>query len=185
MIIIGLGNPGEKFEKTRHNVGFMTVDFFAKEENFPDFELSKKDNALFSKKGSVVLAKPQTFMNKSGVAVKSLSKQSKKGIIVVIHDDLDLLLGKIKIVQNRGSAGHKGIESVIKAVGNKNLVRIRVGIQPKKGKPKQAEAFVVKNFEKEEEQILKKVIEKISEALSVIEQDGPERAMNQYNRPVA
>src|SRR5204862_397488 len=100
-IIVGLGNPGEKFKSTRHNAGFMAVDFFAKEKNFPDFEFSKKYNALISQKGDTLLAKPQTFMNESGKTVKAIMKNAANPILIVIHDDIDLPLGTLKIVKER------------------------------------------------------------------------------------
>lgn len=182
IIIVGLGNPGEQFEKTRHNVGFMVVDFFAKKNNFPDFELEKKYDALTSKKGKVLLAKPQTFMNKSGLAVKQIQHLTPKTQnLIVIHDDIDLPLGKIKIVKNRGSAGHKGVESIIRAVGNKNLARIRVGTAPLKGKAKSPESFVIKNFTEEDQKIITKTIKKIADALDVYIAEGLEKAMNEYN----
>lgn len=181
LIIIGLGNPGEKFEKTRHNVGFMAVDYFAAEHDLSDFELNKKYNSLVSEKKDVLLVKPQTFMNESGKAVKSVVKNSKKGMVVVIHDDMDLPLGKVKIVKNRGSAGHKGVESIIKAIGNKDLIRIRVGIQPLRGKPPKPESFVIKNFTDDEEKMVKKVVKKISEALGYLIENGLDKTMNVYN----
>ncbi len=182
IIIVGLGNPGEKFEKTRHNVGFKAIDFFAKKNEFPDFEISKKHDALISEKKKIFLAKPQTFMNKSGTSVKKVMAQNKKADLLVIHDDIDLPLGKIKVVKNRGSAGHKGVESIIKAVGNKNLARIRVGIAPQKGKSKAPEDFVVKNFSEEEQKIINKTIKKISDALDLFIEEGLEKTMNEYNR---
>lgn len=182
IIIVGLGNPGRKFEKTRHNIGFMAVNFFAKKNELPDFELSKKHGSEISQKGKVMLAKPQTFMNNSGIAVKKLMAQNKKADLVVIHDDIDLPIGKIKIVKNRGSAGHKGVESIIKTVGNKNLARIRVGIAPLKGKARAPESFVLKNFTEEEQKIVAKTIKKIAGALDVYITEGLERAMNEYNK---
>lgn len=181
VIIIGLGNPGEKFKKTRHNVGFMAVDYFAREHDFPDFEFNKKHNASIAENKNVTLVKPQTFMNESGKAVKSVVKNSKKDLVVIIHDDMDLPLGKIKIVKNRGSAGHKGVESIIKAIGNKDLIRFRVGIQPLKGRPPKPESFVIKNFTDEEEKVVKKVVKKISEALSYLMENGLDKTMNVYN----
>src|SRR3989344_8622863 len=136
-IIIGLGNPGKKFEKTRHNVGFLILDKFMEKNNFPDFVFSKKYNSLTSEKiilenKKVILIKPQTFMNNSGKAVKSLISDTKDqaSILIIVHDDIDLPVGKIKIVEERGSAGHKGVESIIKNVGNNDLIRIRIGIAP-------------------------------------------------------
>ena len=91
IIIVGLGNPGEKFNNTRHNAGFMAVDFFAKKNDFPEFEFSKKDNALISKKETILLVKPQTFMNESGVSVKKIVSSFKfqASSFIVVHDDID------------------------------------------------------------------------------------------------
>jgi len=184
VFIVGLGNPGEKLENTRHNAGFMTVDFFAKKNDFPEFELEKKYESLISKKGNILIAKPQTFMNKSGLAVGKITRsyKLKAESLVVIHDDIDLPLGKIKIAKNRGSAGHKGVESIIKVIGNKNLVRIRVGIAPLRGKAKAPETFVVKDFAEEEQKIINKTIKKISEALDCFIENGLEKTMNEYNK---
>ena len=181
ILIIGLGNPGDKFKNTRHNIGFMTLDFFAKKNDFPDFELSKKYGSLVSEKNNIILAKPQTFMNESGKAVKKL--KSKNTDLVVIHDDIDLSLGKIKIVENRGSAGHKGVESIIKNIGNKGLVRFRVGVQPPRGKPSNPENFVVKNLTSEEQDTINKTIKKTSDALVFLIENGLEKTMSKYNAP--
>lgn len=181
--IIGLGNPGKKFEKTRHNAGFVAVDLFAKLHDFDDFKLEKKFDATVSKKGKVLLAKPQTFMNDSGKTVKKLVAIYRLPVtgLIIVHDDIDLPVGKIKISVNRGSAGHKGVESVIKAVGNKGLARLRIGIQPAKGKPKEAEKIVVKDFSPEEEKLMKKTIKTVAEALECFIEEGLEKAMNQFN----
>lgn len=181
--IIGLGNPGEQFEKTRHNAGFMAVDLFAKKNGFDEFEIEKKFEALVSKKGKVLVVKPQTFMNNSGKAVKKIAAgyKLKAKDFVIIHDDIDLPVGKLKISVNRGSAGHKGVESVIKAIGNKGLVRFRVGIQPAKGKPKEAEKIVIKDFSPDEEKAIKKTIKKVVEALECFMKDGLDKTMNQFN----
>lgn len=179
-IIIGLGNPGEKFEHTPHNAGFMAVDFFAKTHDFPEFELSKKHESLISEKNGVLLAKPQTFMNNSGKAAKKLVGKNKAHAII-LHDDIDLPLGKLKIVKERGSAGHKGVESIIKAIGNKGLIRFRIGIQPKKGKPKASESYVVKKFKPEEKQTMEKALKHISEAIDTFAKEGLEKAMQTFN----
>ena len=119
ILIVGLGNPGQKFNKTRHNIGFLVIDEFLKKNAFPDWKKSKKINCLYAKKEiagkEIELIKPLVFMNNSGQVVKSVSGKHnlKPGNILVIHDDVDLLLGKIRIVQNRGAAGHKGVESII------------------------------------------------------------------------
>ena len=186
IIIIGLGNPGEKFKNTRHNVGFMAVDAFAEKNNFPEFKINKKSNALVSENilgdETVILAKPQTFMNDSGKAVKSLIQNSKSKIqnsLVIIHDDIDIPVGKIKIVEERGSAGHKGVESIIKSVGNKGLVRFRIGIAGKADV--EAMKIVLKKFSAEEQKTISETIQKITDALDLFMEEGLEATMNKYN----
>ena len=148
MIIVGMGNPGEKFKNTRHNAGFTAIDFFAQKNNFPDFELSKKYASLISEKNNVILAKPQTFMNESGLAVKKIVSNVKGQMsdVVIVHDDIDLPIGKLKIAQDSGSGGHKGVNSIIEILGTKDFIRFKIGICPEKGKPKSVETFVIKKF---------------------------------------
>jgi PTH1 family peptidyl-tRNA hydrolase len=155
MIIIGLGNPGEKYNKTRHNIGFEIIDQLKEENQFPDFKLSKKFNALISEKNDIILVKPQTFMNLSGKAVRAITTFYKTKEFIIIHDDIDLVIGKIKISKNRGAGGHKGIESIIREIG-KDFTRVRIGIQPEKGKPINVEKFVLQKFEKKELEEIKK-----------------------------
>jgi len=162
IIIVGLGNPGKRYKNTRHNVGFQAVDEFARENNFPEFKLSKKSNSLISEKENIVLVKPQTFMNESGKAIKVLLKNTTRTVLVVIHDDIDLPLGKIRISKNRGSAGHKGVESIIKEIGTKDFTRFRVGVSSKTGKPKNVEKYVLQKFNKEEEKIMGQVVQEIT-----------------------
>ena len=148
-LIVGLGNPGEKYEKTWHNAGFLAIDVFLGKNSFPEFKLSKKFKAELSEgfldKDKIILAKPQTFMNNSGQSVKLLIRnwKIKPDNLLVIHDDIDLPLGKIRVAKGRGSAGHKGVESIIKELKTKDFIRFRVGICPKTGKPKNVEKFVL------------------------------------------
>jgi len=167
ILIVGLGNPGKKYQKTRHNIGFRVID---------------KLKPLNLK--GVILAKPQTFMNLSGKAVKKLMSNVKCQMsnLWVIHDDIDLPLGKIRISKGRSSAGHKGVESIIRELKTKNFVRFRVGIQPKTGKPRNPEKFVLQKFNKEEEKIIKEVIEKAVEAIEFSLKEGLEKAQNKYNK---
>lgn len=188
-IIVGLGNPGQKFEKTRHNIGFLVIDNFAGKNNFPEFNFSKKFNALISENDldgeRVTLVKPQTFMNSSGVAVKKIVSNIKttRPVLVVIHDDIDLPVGIIRIVKNRGPAGHKGVNSIIKEVGTKNFIRLRIGIRPAQSyRPNyRTEEFVLKKFGKEEEKIVKEVIEKSVKTIETFLKEGLEKAMNKFN----
>jgi peptidyl-tRNA hydrolase, PTH1 family len=180
MIIVGLGNPGEKYKNTRHNVGFMAIDAFAKINNFPEFKLQKKSGALVSEKENIILVKPQTFMNESGKAVKEIIKNKTVGNLVVIHDDIDLPIGKIKIIKEKGSAGHKGVESIIKSIGNDGLIRIRIGIAGQKDV--KAMKVVLKNFSVEEQKIMDETIQKASDALDLFTKEGLEKTMNEYNK---
>jgi len=161
ILIVGLGNPGEEFEKTRHNLGFRVLDLLQKKWSLPPFVLNKTVFSLISKgkfsEKEIILAKPQTFMNLSGKAVKSLKKKFKIKTknIIIIHDEMDLPLGKTKFSFKKGAAGHKGVSSIIQSLKTKNFFRYRIGI----GKEKR-ENFVLEKFSKEEEKILKETIKK-------------------------
>jgi PTH1 family peptidyl-tRNA hydrolase len=203
ILIVGLGNPGEKFEKTRHNLGFRVIDEFLVKNNFPDFRLSKKFNSKVSEDlaegEKVILVKPQIFMNNSGKAVKSITKAYKLKTInlIVVHDDIDLPLGKIRIIKNRGAAGHKGVQSIIDELGTKNFIRLRVGIQSEEKPSTRAKlgtglvphrnkvsgaGFVLQKFNKEEEKILKGAIEKAVEAIEFFLKEGLEKTMSEFNK---
>jgi len=162
-LIVGLGNPGIKYKKTRHNLGFLVIDFLADND---EWKKSKKANYLYLKKQinskKVELIKPLTFMNNSGKTVSYIQKKHYIDIedIIVIHDDIDLKLGEIKIQKNRGSAGHKGVESIIEHLGTNNFTRMRVGIKSDKQETMETEKFVLQNFTSKEEEIIQGVIKK-------------------------
>lgn len=174
-IIVGLGNPGEKYQKTRHNVGFMFLDFLAGEG--ADWKMEKKFNALILEQGNRILIKPQVFMNNSGMAVrafmdyykllpKKLGLFTKKdvdlsGILTIIHDDLDIDFSKLKQSINAGSAGHNGIESIIRHLKTKNFKRIRLGIRNEFKDNISGEKFVLQNFSKDELDNLENIFQKI------------------------
>lgn len=163
ILIVGLGNPGKKYKKTRHNVGFLALDFIAETDKWQE---SKNANCLYIHSQisgkNVELAKPLTFMNNSGKCVKYIVRKHNINPrdIMVTHDDIDLPLGTIRISKNISSAGHKGVQSIIDELKTKNFTRIRIGILPKTGKPQDVEKFVLQKFTKEEEKNIKKVIEK-------------------------
>lgn len=173
ILIVGLGNPGRKFQKTRHNIGFQIVDHFSRKNNFPKFRLKKEFQALISEgkfnNQKIILAKPQTFINLSGKSLKSLTKtyNLKPKNLIIIHDDIDLPLGKVRISIGRGSAGHKGVQSIIEDLKTKNFLRLRIGISPE-NKPKNVKKFVLEKFNKEEERKLKKIFEKSCLAIEEI-----------------
>lgn len=188
ILIVGLGNPGIKYERTRHNIGFRVLDKFQKENDFPDFKFSKKSNSLISKKNTgkekIILSKSETFMNSSGQTVKKLTTYYSIPTInlITVHDDIDLLLGKMRISKNKGSAGHKGVESIIKELGSKNFARLRIGIGNQKLEVKNRWKFVLKNFTKKEEKIVEKIIKENCSALKMILSKGLEKAMNEFNK---
>ena len=188
-IVVGLGNPGEEYVETRHNMGRMVLDSFVKKNNWSEWEMNKKLNSLVSDgkigKNKVLLLKPETFMNKSGEAIKSLIKTKKTAeTLVVIHDDLDLPLGRIKISFNKSSGGHKGVESIIRAIKTEEFIRLRLGISKEtasgKIKKPQGEEKVIDailgEFKKTESDDLKKVIKKSVLALELIIKEGREKA---------
>ncbi len=192
--IVGLGNPGEEFEGTRHNTGRIIVEAFKKACDFPEWDVNKKLHALVSKgalgKHDVVLIEPQLYMNKSGQSLAPLITNEKKAkTMVVIQDDLDLPIGAFKISFNRGAGGHRGIESIMKAIKTEAFTRIRVGICPvtpsgKLKKPKSGEEvgdFILAQFKKPEQEVLKKVSKKIVQALEMIVTEGHEKAMGEFN----
>jgi len=190
ILIIGLGNPGKKFEKTRHNMGFRIVDEIATNFQFSIFNFQSIFNAKISQgkfRGQkIIIAKPQTFMNESGKAVKKLISniQNLTSKLWVVHDDIDLPLGKIRIVKNRGSAGHKGVESIIRAINSKNFVRFRIGIKTKNKEKRtinNVEQFVLQKFNKDEEKIIKEVTQKTVEEIEFSLKEGLEKAMAKFN----
>ena len=190
-IIVGLGNPGKKFEKTRHNLGFLVIENLKlKIKNFSDWKYEKKFKAEISRwrigNKKIILAKPKTFMNESGKSVKLLTRSYtlEPKNLIVIHDDIDLPLGKIKISIGRGSAGHKGVQSIIDELGTKNFVRFRIGIRPKNNKQRtinNVKEFVLLKFNKREKKILKEVVKRTCQAIEVAIKEGGEKAMSRFN----
>ena len=192
--IVGLGNPGEEYARTRHNTGRIVLEYFRKANAFSDWELNKKLRALVAEGkvdgGPTSIVLPETFMNKSGASVALVVKDKKQAEwLVVVHDDLDLPLGSFKIVFNRGSGGHRGVESIRRAIKTEGFIRIKVGISPatpsgKTKKPKGEKAvnnFILGTFKPKELEVLKKVSKKVSGALTAIVAEGKERAMNEFN----
>ncbi len=193
-LIVGLGNPGEKYQKSRHNVGFMVIEELARQFSSFQFRFSidKKIKAeiLKIKHGDdeILLAKPQTMMNASGFAVAKLASnfQIPASGIWVIHDDLDLSLGKIKIRVGGGTAGHHGLDSIITQLASADFIRFRLGIgRPvridKNIKHREVEDYVLKNFSVKENQEAEKMIKKTAEAIRLALEEGLERAMNKFN----
>lgn len=190
-VMIGLGNPGGEYEKTRHNAGRMAAELFAKEEGLVDFKLNKAAQALIvtgSVDGEkVTVALPEVYMNLSGKTALGLvkSKPAAKKLLV-IRDDLDLPLGVIKMTgYGRGAGGHKGAESIMRALKTKDFAQMKIGIagQTPKGKLKKVSGeekvikHVIGKFKPAEEALLKKTLKKAAEAARYFVTDGIEKAM--------
>lgn len=173
-IIVGLGNPGKRYEKTRHNIGFMVLDELQKKWGTPDWSLSSKFNAEVTsyapQKEKTYLVKPMTFMNESGQSVHLMADYYKINPtdIIVVHDDKDIPLGEIKVQKDRGHAGHNGIRSIIDHIGTKDFYRIRIGVaNPKKQEKMDTSDFVLGKFGLLERGDVSKAIDK---SVALIEQ---------------
>ncbi|WP_367178545.1 aminoacyl-tRNA hydrolase [uncultured Anoxybacillus sp.] len=159
-LVVGLGNPGLKFRFTRHNIGALMVEKWAKNSGLNRFVSKNKLAAMASENKKVVLVRPQVFMNESGRTVKKSLKYFKirPTDLLVVHDDSDLIIGQSKMQLNRGSAGHKGIESIVENLGAKNFWRLRIGVRPANEKIRQKSlSFILKNFSRRERRILEKI----------------------------
>jgi peptidyl-tRNA hydrolase, PTH1 family len=183
-IIVGLGNPGKKYERTRHNAGFLVVDALARSLRF---DLSQEKYHALIAKGLIggedaVLAKPQTFMNESGRSVGSIMRytSSAVGDLIVVHDDLDLPLGTVRVKSGGGHGGHNGLRSIIDHVGSSDFLRVRVGV----GRPfpgRDAADYVLSPFSPDERAVAEESFERAVAAIGAILADGPTKAMNAFN----
>ena len=194
ILIAGLGNPDGQYENTRHNTGRLILQWIAKKEKFSEWKEDGKLKAFVSsgkiEKQKLQFILPNNFMNNSGQSIAPLIK-SKKDLaqFVVIYDDLDIPIGKMKISFNRSSGGHNGVESIIKNVKSQEFVRIRVGISPhtpsvKIKKPSGEKAvmdFLLKDFKDAEIAELKKLSKKITLALETFAESGKDKMMSVYN----
>src|SRR3989338_6676642 len=192
-LIVGLGNPGEEYKNTRHNTGFIMLDFIL--GNKIEWRDSSGTKLLYYRDSvggkSTEYIKPTTFMNNSGVAVAFVKDKHKLNFkdIVVIYDDIDLPIGKMKISFNRSSGGHNGLGSIIRALKSEEFLRIRIGIAPetpsgKIRKPKGEKdvlKFLLGEYKKNELDELKKLSKKVALALETIFAEGKDKAMSLYN----
>lgn len=185
-LIVGLGNPGEKYSQVRHNLGFRVVDELVDrlQDSWKKNEKLKSEIcSLKTETCNLILAKPQTYMNNSGMAVKLLMDYFKIAAedIIIIHDELDLPLGKIKVRRGGAAAGHHGVESVIKELGTDQFIRVRLGIEPSEGFIRQPEKFVLESFIPKEKPQVKHMIKQAVKALDLLLEKGLESAQNQFN----
>lgn len=166
-LLIGLGNPGEKYTNTRHNVGFFVLDQMREELSLPEFKQEEKFKSKISKNTNYLLAKPQTFMNNSGEAVRLLANyykiEPKK--IIIIHDDKDIPLGEFRLQADRSSAGHNGVQSIIDHLKTQDFTRLRIGIKTETSEKIPTEKFVLQCFLSEEKTLLQTAITDAKEEL--------------------
>ena len=178
-LIVGLGNPGVEYQFTPHNLGFLTIDRIASERGVE--VRNRQCRALTGRtrigEAEVLLAKPETFMNLSGLSVLDLMARYElrpESDLIVIYDELDLPMGTIRIRQRGSSAGHNGMKSIIGALGTEEFLRVRLGIAPEKK--------ILKPFSKRQLKAVDGVLDCAAEAVQVILTEGPEVAMNRFNR---
>jgi len=185
-LIVGLGNPGIEYQFTPHNLGFLTIDCLA---NDVGAEVRNRNCRALTARAvieeqQVLLAKPETYMNLSGMAVRELVGRYEVDPakdLIVIYDELDLPLGRIRIRQRGSSAGHNGMESIIGALGTQEFLRVRLGVGPDK-KVSDGAKYLLSPFRKAQLKVVDETIDTASEAVRVILKEGPGAAMNRFNR---
>ena len=194
-VVVGLGNPGTEYENTRHNAGRLALNHFAKKNGLKEWKEDKKNELTVTKgtlgKNIFVILLPDTYMNNSGRAVAKYVKSAKMAEkLLVVYDDLDLPIGKIKLSFDRGSGGHRGLDSIMRAVKTKKFARIRIGVSPetvggalkKPNGEKEVNDFILGKFKPNESEELKKVFKRTDEAIEAVIERGALVAMNEFNR---
>ncbi len=182
-VIAGLGNPGRRYSRTRHNIGFMVVEEIAHRHKI-DFKDKKEGYSIG--KGSIeehdtLLIEPLLYMNISGPVIKNILRKFniRPENLIVIHDDLDMETGKLKIRRTGSSGGHKGVESIIQSIGSKDFIRLKIGIGREDGVS--AEDYVLSKFRRHEIAIIKDTMQKAADAICSIVLDSVDKAMNKFN----
>ena len=181
-LIVGLGNPGSEYEWSRHNLGFMLIDKLASDAQV---EVRRREcNGLIARaeieSNGVLLAKPQTYMNLSGLTVSCLLAKHSSEKLVVISDDLALPIGSIRIRERGSAGGHNGLKSIIASIGTDEFVRLRIGIQPEHP-INDSKKFVLDSFARSERELVKEVIDKSATAIRTILKHGVLKAMSEFN----
>jgi PTH1 family peptidyl-tRNA hydrolase len=185
-LIVGLGNPGIEYQFTPHNLGFLTIDRIA---NGLGIEIRNRQCRALTARVTIagepaILAKPETYMNLSGLSVLELVAEHRVDVtrdLIVIYDELDFPLGTIRIKQRGSSAGHNGMESILGALGTDEFLRIRLGIAPDR-KLTDGVKYVLTPFRKAQEKVVDEILDTAMQAVEMILKDGPAAAMNRFNR---
>ena len=185
LLIVGLGNPGETYRDTRHNVGFMVLDELAKRLK-ATFREEKRWSGLLAKFDGGHLLKPLTFMNESGRSVQAVGHFFKASAsrTLIVYDDVDLPLGRLRFRGNGSAAGHNGLRSLISHLGTQDFPRLKVGIAPQEGRPtgERMVGHVLGKFRPDEQPTLQDIIQRAADAVSMTLQRGLEQAMNVFNQ---
>jgi peptidyl-tRNA hydrolase, PTH1 family len=182
-LIAGLGNPGTRYQNTRHNIGFLVIDELLRKQKIV---FKEKDNYRIAEGSQydekIILLEPLTFMNNSGLAVRKVMQKSHltPENLIVVHDDLDLATGNLKIRKKGSSGGHKGVESIIQNIGSPEFIRVKIGIGRDPVIP--TEKYVLSKFSKDEMQLVREAIERAVQSIDSIIRVGPETTMNRFNR---
>ncbi len=183
-LVAGLGNPGKRYESTRHNAGFLVIDELARRKGV---ELEEDEDSLSARykidRTDIILLKPLTYMNLSGTAVKRVLKRFDipSENLIVVHDDIDMDTGKIRIKRSGSSGGHKGVESIISSTGSREFIRVKIGIGRDKEIP--VEDYVLSKFKKEELPLIRDAVSRAADSVITIITEGIDKAMNKFNRP--
>lgn len=181
-LIAGLGNPGRKYSRTRHNLGFMVLEEVAQRFGIVFLERGQYRLGRGSMEGkNILLLEPLLYMNLSGPVVEKVRRKFAvdNENLLVIHDDLDMEAGKLRIRKNGSSGGHKGVESIIQSIGSGDFIRIKAGIGREPGMP--SEEYVLRKFSRHELGVIKDMIKSAAEAVSTIVSEGVDKAMNKFN----
>jgi PTH1 family peptidyl-tRNA hydrolase len=186
-LIVGLGNPGKEYENTRHNAGFMAVDFLAEHYGFEPFKTLDKGKSVTTKGEiageKVILIKPQSFMNLSGIPTQALAAYFKIGRedIIAVYDEADLPFGELRIRTDGSAGGHNGVKSLIEKLGGDDFIRIRLGIKPDKPFRGALEDYVLGKLDALQKASLNHVINDLPEVIETLIGEGADLAMNRYN----
>jgi len=194
IVIVGLGNPGEEYTYTRHNIGWLVLREIMSAYNFPDTHMSSRyagevsEGNLFGSPATILL--PMNYMNNSGVSVQKFLRdaEDREVTLVVVHDEIDLPFGEIKISKDRGAGGHNGVRSIIEKCGTKDFIRVRLGIRhkgffgvTKRPTGTKLPQYVLSSFKSSELKAMPDVAKKVATALKLITEDGVEKAMQECN----
>jgi PTH1 family peptidyl-tRNA hydrolase len=186
-LIVGLGNPGDKYKKTRHNAGFIAAEKLAEAFDFDDFKKAEKFKAEIAEGiiagEKVVLVKPQTFMNLSGQSVQAMTSYYKldPADVIVIYDDVEIPFGTLRVRPEGSAGGHNGMASVMQGLSTLQVPRIRLGIKPEKPFPGALEDYVLGSLTEDEKAAFAQLLDILPEVVESVLEEGVEKAMNRYN----